>query len=399
MRLLRQQQQAMRQARRQLVAQRPMRQARSQLVAQRPAITRRAGPVSGLANLGNTCYLNSVLQCLRHSRPLKVYLLGKGFAQDNLCLINRQPIQQAFLAEFKALIQKLEEDNKVSQRPTAVHQRLGMVNGAFRGFRQEDAQECLNTILQTLHAALQLNVRITIDEGRGNSRANHNLRKGLRQYEAHLKHGGYSAIDEIFGSQFESRLSCQRCGHVWSTFDPYSLVPVEIPNQAVTIYDCLDQFMLSEELENVICERCSEQHGKTNVDKQFRLWTLPKMLVIQLKRFNGSGRGLRKIEKFIQAPLKLNISKYVSHPRVLNQIQRNPAALQLYDLKGVVCHSGQLNGGHYTAKCYRDDEPRGWFTLDDNYTQRINDVNDIQSNLNYIFFYEMSPETRRWWRK
>lgn len=346
--------------------------------------------------------MNSVLQCLRHSKPLREYLLGQGFAQDKLCFINRLPMEQALLGDFRNLLIALENGDERVQRPNAILHALVRTNPkSFAGFQQADAQEALQTLLQMLHTALRLNVRITIEEGKGNSQSNTRLRKGLHQYQSHLRHDGYSVIDEIFGSQFESKLTCHRCGHTWASYDPYQLVPVEIPEKAVSVYDCLDQFMQSEEIEGVECENCSRQHPqqpKTNVNKQFRLWTLPQVLVVQLKRFDIT-RGMRKIQKFIQAPLKLNISKYVSHPRVTTQINHNPAALQLYDLRGIVCHSGQMGGGHYTAKCFREQEPRGWFHLNDDRSSHIEDLNSLQSPLNYIFFYEMSPETRRWWGK
>ena len=353
------------------------------------------GPISGLVNIGNTCYMNSVLQCLRHSNLCK-YLLGKGFAQDKVCFTNRSPVEQGFLAEIRNLMINLENDQKTAQRPVKFLKMLAMFNKSFAGFQQADAQECLDTILQTLHNALRLNVTISVNQGKGNSKTNDKLRKALSQYESHLNHGGYSVIDELFGSQFESKLTCLRCGHIWVSYDPYCLVPVEIPAKAISLYDCLDQFMKTEELEEVTCENCSKQHGKTTVHKQFRLWTLPKILVIQLKRFNGNHAGvLRKFDKFVQAPLKLNITKYVSHPKVVSQVNQNPAALQLYNLKSMICHSGQLRGGHYTAKCFRDGE--GWFEINDDYSRKITNANELQSSLNYIFFYEISPETNRWW--
>jgi ubiquitin C-terminal hydrolase len=300
--------------------------------------------------------------------------------------------------EFRNLIEKLEKDDISSPvRPIELLKLLAMFNPSFSGGVQSDAQECLTTILYTLHVALRLNVRITIENGNGNSKNYDQMRSGLKQYESHLKHDGYSAMDDIFGSQFESRLTCKRCGHIWSSFDPYSLLPVEISQKALTLYDCLDQFMAVEQMENVDCERCSKEYGKSMVTKQFRLWTLPKMLVIQLKRFDPM---MRKINQFIQAPKILNLSHYISHPSVVSQIETNPKALQFYNLKCVVCHSGQLHGGHYTAKCCRSDGK--WYDFND---ERVSVIpvdqvdQTLQSPLNYILFYEMSPETRSFWKK
>lgn len=360
--------------------------------------------LAGLQNMGNTCYLNSVLQCLHHSPPLVRYLLGQQFTKDKVCFVNRKPLERAMVVEFRSLMQQMYHQNRnakdtsqrLALRPAELLKLLVLFNRTFAGGRQSDAQECLSTILQTLHVGLRLKVRITVDEGSGASTEYQQIRRGLKQYESHLLHDGYSAIDEIFKSQFESRLTCDRCGHIWASYDPYSLVPVEITARALTLYDCLDNFMTPEKLESVTCERCSEKQGKTNVTKQFSLWTLPQMLVVQLKRFDALSGGLRKINKFVQAPLKLNLTKYVSHPRVTSQAKDNPNALQIYDLKGIVCHSGQLHGGHYTAKCYRKDE--GWYHFNDSHVQKITDPEKtLQSSTNYMFFYEMNQRTKAFW--
>jgi ubiquitin C-terminal hydrolase len=246
--------------------------------------------------------------------------------------------------------------------------------------------------MQVLHNALRLNVKITINEGLGDSTGFQQVRKGFHQYEAHLKHDGYSHLDHIFGSQFESRLVCERCGYSWSTFDPYTLIPVEIGPRAITLYDCLDQFMDAELMEDVECGRCSKEHGKTRCTKQFRLWTLPLVLIVQLKRFD---LAMRKISQFVQVPRSLNLSKYASHPKVVSQVQHNPAALQLFDLAGI--------GGHYTAKCrFSAGSNSTWFEFNDETVTRLSDQNldqTLQSPLNYILFYEMTSHTRAFWNK
>ncbi len=353
---------------------------------------------AGLLNLGNTCYMNSVLQCICRSLPFCQYLLGENFIKDKICFVNQKPLYMAFVAEIQSLIQKI---NKIqSGQPTIPKEILKLLvifNNTFQGNVQSDAQECLTTILQVLHSALTLNVKITISDGAGISQAYEHMRKGYQQYQSHLKHNGYSMIDDIFGSQFESLLICNRCGKKSSSFDPYSLVPVELSTKVLTLYNCLDLFMAAETINDVDCEQCSKTHGKTQCTKQFRLWTLPKVLIIQLKRFD---MAMRKIDRSVQAPKILNLTQYVSHPKVTSQIQHNPAALQLYELKSIICHSGQMNGGHYTAKCLCSDDK--WYDFNDVRVTPISDSDfeqSLHSPLNYILFYEMSEKTKKFWNK
>lgn len=343
----------------------------------------------GLVNLGNTCYFNAVLQCLAHVPSLMQYLLGEGFVQDKLCFVNQNPLEMAFLSEFQNLVAAVTQSTARSIRPAELFKLLTLFHDQFNGGVQADAQECLTTILQILHNALKLNVKITIVNGAGTSASFDQLRKGFKQYQSHLSHDGYSAIDEMFGSQFESRLTCAACGHSWSSFDPYSLVPVEIAPKALTLYDCLDQFMAAEVLDDVQCDRCA---CKRQCTKQFKLWTLPKVMIIQLKRFDHL---MRKVTHFVQAPKVLNLSQYVSHPKVHNVVNVDPSALQLFALKGIVCHAGQLHGGHYIAKCAVHTE---WLEFNDESVTRISE-DTLQSANNYILFYEMSAQTKTFWHK
>ena len=239
---------------------------------------------------------------------------------------------------------------------------------------------------------MRLNVRINLKntDNTDDDPVVARMTDSLRRYEAHLKHGGYSIIEDIFGSQFESELTCHSCGHQWSSYDPYTVIPVEIPEQGISVYDCLDNFMRPEELDEITCEKCKQ---KTSATKKFSLWTMPKVMVIQLKRFDPR---FQKITKFIQAPVTLNVTKYVSHPRVRERASDDPTSLQVYGLKGIVCHSGQLGGGHYTAKCFNPSDGR-WYHFDDSRVIPIDGAASLQTKENYMFFYEMEPRTQKFW--
>lgn len=356
------------------------------------------GPTSGLVNLGNTCYMNSVIQCFRHCGPLMRYLFGPGFQRDKVCFTNKRPMDLSFIAVFRELMRELETNTKQSAAPHDLLKLIVLYNPIFGGYQQADAQECINTMLQIFHSGLTLNVQIINNPGVGQSEAIELQRLGHTRYATHVQKNGYSVIEEMFGSQFLSKLVCQTCGNVSHAHDAYNIVSVPIPDRALTLYDCIDEFIKPEMVADVTCDRCNSRAlPKANAIKQMSFWTLPHVFLVQLKRFD---HHLRKIDKFVQAPITLNMSQYITHPRVVNQIQTNPHAVQLYDLRGIVCHSGQLGGGHYTSKCWRPNEENDegrWIEFNDTFTRVIGDTQELQSNQNYVFFYEMSPATKLFW--
>jgi ubiquitin C-terminal hydrolase len=311
-----------------------------------------------------------------------------------VCFTNRKPAEQAFAGEFRALMNKLESAQPgQAVAPMNTLKFLMLLNPVF-GYRQQaDAQECINTILQVLHTALSVNVKINNMPGVGQSESFELQRLGNDRYAGHVEANGYSVIEELFGSQFLSKLVYDGCGHVSYSHDPYTIVPVPIPQQALTLYDCFDAFIESEQVQNVTCDKCKEQKSAV---KELSFWTLPQVLVIQLKRFN---HALKKVEKFIEAPMTLNMSKYVTHPRVSEVIKTTPKALQLYDLKGIICHVGGLNGGHYYARCWRPEDSTNkgnWINFDDASVSPIPE-DQLQSPSNYCFFYEMKNSSKEVW--
>lgn len=115
------------------------------------------------------------------------------------------------------------------------------------------------------------------------------------------------------------------------------------------------------------CPKCAaKEEGKAlaSTIREYYIRDPPKMLVMQLKRFLGSGYTVRKNAKRIEIPLHLNLDNYVLLPRkhFLKNIGDNPLQSKIetmkpeenlniyqYDLYGIVSHSGGMSGGHYVS--------------------------------------------------
>ncbi|CAH8604992.1 unnamed protein product [Dicrocoelium dendriticum] len=131
---------------------------------------------------------------------------------------------------------------------------------------------------------------------------------------------------------------------------------------SINLSDCLERFVSVEKLsarDLWYCRRCK---GEKQATKKFDLWSLPNVLVIQLKRFRSTLRSRDKIDSLVEFPLKgLDLTPWMVS---------NTGEQFVYDLIAVSNHIGYLYGGHYTA--YALNEPtKRWFVFDDASTRGI----------------------------
>jgi ubiquitin C-terminal hydrolase len=95
----------------------------------------------------------------------------------------------------------------------------------------------------------------------------------------------FSIIKNLFGGLSHVVITCSFCGNKSHNFDFFQVLQLSIPENATDIYDCLDEFFKEEQMDkdNMIkCEFCGRFNKST---KQTNLCKLPKVLIIQLKRF------------------------------------------------------------------------------------------------------------------
>ena len=151
------------------------------------------------------------------------------------------------------------------------------------------------------------------------------------------------------------------------------------PKQSTTLVDCFRYFTKREVLSTDdlwFCPKCKEMK---RASKKIDLWILPKVLIVQLKRFNYTRYFRDKLDLLVDCPLtNLDLSEFVVNPDEKSKAK--------YDLIAVSNHMGGLGGGHYTAHAKNVRDGR-WHSFDDENVKNINE-NDVITKNAYMLIYQ-----------
>ncbi|XP_066961915.1 ubiquitin carboxyl-terminal hydrolase 2-like isoform X1 [Macrobrachium rosenbergii] len=340
----------------------------------------------GLRNIGNTCFMNSVTQCLSNTRCLLEYLVQDGYSSDINTTIST--MKGDLIRAFANLLTDMWNEGSDSSRALNTgpfKSQIQRFAPAFSGYQQHDAQEFLRKLLEGLHEDVN---RVILKPKPITEDIDDELddnQKAMESWKRYLRYDDSKIVD-MFVGQLKSCLQCSVCGHCSVTFDPFWDLSLPIPSKSgqVRLSQCLDLFTKEEVLdgdERPTCSKCKERRKMT---KSFSIQKFPKVLVLHLKRFSPLERWRGKLSCTVEFPLEnLDLSKFASSSTT------SPS----YNLIGVANHSGTTYSGHYTAYC-KHPYSGAWHEYNDSRVSNISQGR-VCSPEAYVLFYEMTSASSK----
>ncbi|KAK4156700.1 ubiquitin carboxyl-terminal hydrolase [Chaetomidium leptoderma] len=187
----------------------------------------------GLQNLGNTCYMNSALQCVRSVEELTKYFLTQEAKKE----INPDnPLSHN--GEVAAVYGRLLEEIYKDPAPSAISPRqfkgvIGRYAPAFSGYGQQDSQEFLGFLLDGLQEDLNRIKKKPYIEKPDSTDDMINNPVAVREMAAKVwditKKRDDSVIADLFTGMYKSTLVCPVCDKVSITFDPFNNLTLPLP--------------------------------------------------------------------------------------------------------------------------------------------------------------------------
>jgi len=187
------------------------------------------GGKCGLVNLGNTCFMNSGIQCLAAVVPIANYFLGDVW-KDEINTVNPLGTNGKLSTAFARLVKNMWGGAESSVAPSEVKRECGQINTQFSGYGQNDSQELMSTILDALHEDQNRVInKPYIEKAEANGR--HDEEVAQESWENHTSRNASVIVDNFHG-QFKSTVRCPKCGRVSVTFDPFCTLSVPLPEAA-----------------------------------------------------------------------------------------------------------------------------------------------------------------------
>lgn len=323
----------------------------------------------GFTNHGNTCYMNSALQCLSH---LPIFHPTNHTFLSNIKKYQTDDSQ--VLVEWMKLLKQMWDGNTgVIQTLPLLKEFIRMCQKTdvyFESFQQNDSADFIRIFIDFIHKGLKREVEIKVS-GKPTNMYDKLKVKSIQSW-ASFFNKDYSFIIKEFYSQTLSLTSCPECHYITTNHEPMMVISLTLKPEYSSIYDCLDEYVKEHILDTNNSWKCDQCKKQVCPHKKVNFWELSPVLIFQIKQYR---HGV-KLNKHVSFPETLSMKKYC-----LNLKNHNLN----YSLSSICIHSGGLHGGHYYAMC-KDYVKNRWNIHNDSSVSSTRLQNVLQQTP-YCLFY------------
>lgn len=317
-------------------------------------------PIHRIRNEGNTCYMNSVIQALFSSLHFREYITTcEEFTND----------ENGLASWFKILFTEMKNNTintLVSLKPlfNTLKARIGSI---MELFQENDAMEFITVLIDEL--AKDYKAPYTPEGKRFCPDPSFaKLDVLMKKHWVNSHTDALSAFNDIVYGQHIIQVRCAQCRHSSHRGEPF--ISLDLAIHGDTTVNMLDLLHTAFNCESISDRTCDKKCGKTPGVRSSRIWRIPKMLAINLKRFHG----YKKITTPVTVPDTLDLQKYSLFCGNTN-----------YQIRAIICHVGQLQSGHYYALVKRETV---WYIVDDDvFPQPITDIQPYARTF-YVVIYD-----------
>ena len=332
--------------------------------------------LTGIGNLGNTCYLNSVTQIYSNILVFNDFL-------DNLSNLNKN-IDSLLLIEYNEMRKILWNKNVIVIPKRYVSMIFKVYKeknySDFSTYNQNDFMEFYQLLNEAFHNSLKnvsaYNFDFMNDFNNSITKIKTNNEKKYIHYLISIFKNDYSIINDLFNGIIELTIvSKDKKRKLSTTYDTFNCMSLGLDKKKTTINELIQNYFVAELLDGDNMWYNDKTKQKEEVYRCINLKRLPKILCIHLKRFTNN---LRKIRQNIEFDTKLKLNEYFINKKYSKDLT--------YELYGLVMHTGSLNGGHYYVIIKNPNNK--WYNYNDT---NVNEVNITNINLSYVYclFYKL----------
>jgi ubiquitin carboxyl-terminal hydrolase 8 len=349
--------------------------------------------MQGIENLGSTCAINSLIQIITRNDILRNIILNNNFADNtisdqlkeiiNLMYVqNNSIIPRKFLNTFYTIFKDIfysGEQIDIGELWTFLSDK---VSEEIEGIVDTSKDKNKKDMKMLEEDQLTEGVVYNDDKELHNAMINCKLLKKKYEYYYNKFNKKTSMWQKSTQGFYLNTTRCVDCNLTFYNFEPFTSLNIDIPKDIThpKISDMISKSLKEEVIQgDWFCSKCNKNRA---YKKSTKLWKLPDVLVIIIKRF---------INIHLKNDAPISINDYLNFNK--GSILSNKKDV-VYNFSSVALHFGSLNGGHYSAIC---NTPDGDILYDDRNVIKINieDMNFKEKSSNaYMLVYTKKKEDK-----